>query len=169
MHSAAGAFISALSNIQMLHLSESNWLKRKIALMQYEPGIGAQVKDVLSTGALSVKQLQLKEGQAWKLFLDIYVLDADGCILDVCLLAAVAALLGLRLPSAEIDEDGKVCRSPTQQSYQPFPEGLSCDSAVIHLHHMPHLSGKPPWPSRKKWISINTHLLCDQAVVCQSR
>ena len=66
------------------------------------------MKDVLLGGALEAKQLQLKEGQAWKLFLDIYVLDADGCVFDVCLLAAVAALLALKLPSAEIDKEGKV-------------------------------------------------------------
>ena len=53
-----------------------------------------QVKEVLLSGVLDVRQLQLKEGQAWKLFLDIYVLDADGCLSDVCLLAAVAALHG---------------------------------------------------------------------------
>lgn len=70
------------------------------------------MKDVLLGGALQAKQLQLKEGQAWKLFLDIYVLDADGCIFDVCLLAAVAALLALKLPSAEIDEEGKVSVPP---------------------------------------------------------
>ena len=69
-----------------------------------------QVKDVLMSGALDPVQLQLKEGQAWKLFLDIYVLDADGCIFDVCLLAAVAALLALKLPSAEINEEGKVSK-----------------------------------------------------------
>ena len=70
-----------------------------------------QVKEVLLSGVLDVRQLQLKEGQAWKLFLDVYVLDADGCISDLCLLAAVAALLGLRLPSQEIDEEGKVSSS----------------------------------------------------------
>ena len=70
--------------------------------------VWAQVKEVLLSGVLDVKQLQLKEGQAWKLFLDIYVLNADGCLSDVCLLAAVAALLGLRLPNAEIDDEGKV-------------------------------------------------------------
>ena len=61
-------------------------------------------------GVLDVKQLQLKEGQAWKLFLDIYVLDADGCIFDVCLLAAVAALLAMKLPRAEVNEEGKVSK-----------------------------------------------------------
>ena len=67
-----------------------------------------QVKDVLLSGCISTEQLVLKEGQAWKLFLDIYVLDADGAIFDVCLLAALAALLALKLPSAEINEDSKV-------------------------------------------------------------
>lgn len=75
-----------------------------------------QVKDALLSGCISTEQLLLKEGQAWKLFLDIYVLDADGAIFDVCLLAAQAALLALRLPSAEINEDGKVCKSPSFHS-----------------------------------------------------
>ena len=74
----------------------------------------AQVREVLLSGVLDAKQLQLKEGQAWKLFLDIYVLDADGCISDVCLLAAVAALLGLRLPNANLSEEGKVSSRPLQ-------------------------------------------------------
>ncbi len=68
-----------------------------------------QVKAVLLSACISTEELILKEGQAWKLFLDIYVLDADGAIFDVCLLAALAALLALKLPSAEINEDGKVC------------------------------------------------------------
>ena len=79
----------------------------------------AQVKDVLLGGALDPKQLQLKEGQAWRLFLDIYVLDADGCIFDVCLLAAVAALLALKLPKAELNEEGKVSMHP---EVDPYPK-----------------------------------------------
>lgn len=33
---------------------------------------------------------------------------ADGALVDVCLLAAVAALQGLRLPRVDVQEDGSV-------------------------------------------------------------
>ena len=87
------------------------------------------MKDVLLGGALDAQQLQLKEGQAWKLFLDIYVLDADGCIFDVCMLAAVAALLALKLPKAEIDEEGKVSTPSTSLAVRQTKR-----TAVLQLH-----------------------------------
>ncbi len=90
-----------------------------------------QVKDVILGGALDAQQLQLKEGQAWKLFLDIYVLDADGCIFDVCLLAAVAALLALKLPKAEVDEDGKVSTAFTSLAGRQIER-----MTVLQLHRL---------------------------------
>ena len=91
-----------------------------------------QVKDVLLSGCISTEQLVLKEGQAWKLFLDIYVLDADGAIFDVCLLAALAALLALKLPSAEINEDGKVRISASFHSWFVTAfVAMSPDSACV--------------------------------------
>lgn len=54
------------------------------------------------------EDLAIDKSNAWTLFLDIYVLEADGALLDVCLLAAVAALLGLRLPCVEVNANGQV-------------------------------------------------------------
>lgn len=91
-----------------------------------------QVKNVLLSGCISTGQLVLKEGQTWKLFLDIYVLDADGAIFDVCLLAALAALLALKLPSAEINEDGKVRISVSFHScFVTAFAAMSPDSACV--------------------------------------
>ena len=98
-----------------------------------------QVKGVLLSGCISIEQLLLKEGQAWKLFLDIYVLDADGAIFDACLLAAQAALLALKLPSAEINEDGKVHMSASFHSLSVTASAAmspdsACDkSSRLHL------------------------------------
>jgi hypothetical protein len=50
---------------------------------------------------LDCSQLRQEEKASWRLQLDVYVLDTDGSLLDSCLLAAVAALLALRLPRAE--------------------------------------------------------------------
>lgn len=57
---------------------------------------------------MDLKGLAIDKSHTWAVFLDIYVLDADGALLDVCLLAAVAALLGLRLPHVEVNDQGQV-------------------------------------------------------------
>ena len=64
--------------------------------------------------AADLRQLVIGSGRAvWVAYLDIYVLDADGCLLDVCLLAAAASLASLNaLPSVSVDESGKVGTSP---------------------------------------------------------
>jgi exosome complex component RRP43 len=68
-----------------------------------------QIRTLLRcSGAVDDDELAIDKGNAWTVFLDIYVLDADGALLDVCLLAAVAALLGLRLPKVDMDSAGQV-------------------------------------------------------------
>ena len=47
----------------------------------------------------------------WVLYLDLYILDADGSLLDACLLAAAAALRDVRLPAVQLTEDGNVERT----------------------------------------------------------
>lgn len=49
-------------------------------------------------GLLDPKQLCIDPGRAaWAVYVDIYVLDADGSLHDACLLAMLAALSALRL------------------------------------------------------------------------
>lgn len=54
----------------------------------------------------------------WIIYLDIYVLDADGSILDACLLGAVTAISGLKsLPQVAIDEAGvSLLENPLKQA-----------------------------------------------------
>jgi exosome complex component RRP43 len=67
---------------------------------------------LLQTGLLDLRQLCISAGQAaWALYLDLCVLDADGSLLDALLLAAVACLRDLRLPSVSVTPEGNVERS----------------------------------------------------------
>ena len=47
---------------------------------------------------------------AWVVCLDIYLRDADGGTRDAALLAAVAALRGLKVPAVKVDDTGNVVR-----------------------------------------------------------
>ena len=56
--------------------------------------------------AVDLSKLAIVPGKkVWTLWLDIYVLDYGGNILDACTLAAVAALYNTRLPKVEIEGD----------------------------------------------------------------
>jgi exosome complex component RRP43 len=58
---------------------------------------------------LDTRQLCIDKGRAaWAVYVDIYILDADGSLLDACLLAAVAALSSLQLKPVEVDDRGNV-------------------------------------------------------------
>lgn len=96
-----------------------------------------QIRTALrSTGAVDLKGLAIDNSHGWAVFLDIYVLDADGALLDVCLLAAVAALLGLHLPHVEINDQGKVGHSPRAHQYFPLEMQLlqKHDIKPVHIH-----------------------------------
>lgn len=74
-----------------------------------------QVKQLLlKSKAVDLSKLAIPSGKtAWVAYLDIYILNLDGGLLDVCLLAAVASLASLKsLPSAVIGEDGQVSNQP---------------------------------------------------------
>ena len=58
---------------------------------------------------MKLADLTLDAGKAaWMVYLDIYILDADGSLLDAALLAALASLASLQLPPVSIREDGQV-------------------------------------------------------------
>ena len=63
---------------------------------------------IKQSGCLDLKKLIISSGRAcWIAYLDMYILDADGSVLDACMLAAVAALSGLTsLPQIAVDEHG---------------------------------------------------------------
>ena len=76
---------------------------RKLLVMQVDLLLRA-------SKAVDLSKLLIGSEAVWVLYLDIYVLDADGSVLDACLLAAVAALASMKpLPSVAL-ESGRVRR-----------------------------------------------------------
>ena len=107
-----------------------------------------------SSAFVDLQQLCIDPGRAaWAVYVDIYVLDADGSLHDVCLLAMAAALSTLTLQPAVVDEAGNVVRpeqvngssnGATQQAQQrqrlqlgPLPVSLTCglygDKVIVDL------------------------------------
>ena len=56
---------------------------------------------------------------AWQVHLDVYILAADGALLDAVLLAAVACLSTLHLPAVPLTPQGTVSRQATEPSLCP--------------------------------------------------
>lgn len=94
-------------------------------------------------GLLDLRQLCIDPGKAaWAVYVDVYVLDADGSLHDVCLLASLAALSTLTLQAATVDEAGNVVRpdpaaaaaaaadgqqqGPRRLALGPLPVSLTC-------------------------------------------
>ncbi|KAL4422267.1 hypothetical protein ABPG75_008464 [Micractinium tetrahymenae] len=60
-------------------------------------------------GVVDRRQLCIDAGKAaWAVYLDLYVLDADGSLYDACLLAALATLASLRLHAVTVDDAGRI-------------------------------------------------------------
>ncbi|VVC71671.1 Exosome complex component Rrp42 [uncultured archaeon] len=55
-------------------------------------------RGIRSSNAVDLKALFIEEGKCWNIFVDIYVLDHDGNLIDAAALAAMAALLGTKMP-----------------------------------------------------------------------
>lgn len=91
-----------------------------LATPEFRPGkqpgtthvIQQRLTDILlGCQTLKLSDLCIAQGQAvWVLYLDLYVLNAAGSLLDTSLLAAVAALQDTRLPAVHMTEEGNVER-----------------------------------------------------------
>ncbi len=67
--------------------------------------------------------------QVWALRVDVHVLDHDGNLVDACCLAALAALMALRLPQVTVGGDSGsdiIVHSPDVK--EPLP---------LSIHHLP--------------------------------
>lgn len=63
---------------------------------------------LIGSGLVDLQQLSLNEGKScWKATVDVYILDVDGAVFDVVLLAVVAALRSTVLPAVTISQDGQ--------------------------------------------------------------
>ncbi|KAK9850091.1 hypothetical protein WJX84_000301 [Apatococcus fuscideae] len=82
--------------------------------------LAEQVSSILACpDVISRQQLCIEPGRAcWVVYLDIIVLNADGSLLDLCLLAAWTALCTLRLPPVCLTAEGNVepCEEPPQSA-----------------------------------------------------
>lgn len=95
------------------------------------PGRPAEAAQVLTeqlnallSSAVDARQLCIDAGKAaWAVYVDIYVLDADGSLHDACLLAALAALSSLQLRAVSIDESGRVQMGAAAQQQQQQQQG----------------------------------------------
>lgn len=87
--------------------------------------LAARVSDLLlSCGILDTRQLCISPGAAvWVLYLDVYVLDAAGGLLDAALLAALAALRDCCLPLVHLTAEGNVERGPDPDESEEDGDG----------------------------------------------
>ncbi len=64
-------------------------------------------RGIRESGAIDVKKLCIKEGEkVWLVFIDVFVQNHDGNLIDASALAAIAALLDAKFP--KLEEDGRV-------------------------------------------------------------
>jgi len=87
-----------------------------LASPEFEPGAPgeksielARIVDrgIRESGAIDVKKLCIKEGEkVWLVFVDIYIQNHDGNLIDAAALAAIAALMNSKFP--KLNEDGSV-------------------------------------------------------------
>jgi len=78
---------------------------------------------IRSANAIDVKSLLIEPGKAWGVYIDLYVLDADGNLFDAACLGATAALQGCRIPKWE---DGKVIRTEAARTLELALKPITC-------------------------------------------
>lgn len=95
---------------------------------EFEPGppredaieLGRVVdRGIRESGAVDFEQLVVKAGEkVWNVFVDVYVLNNDGNLIDACGIAALAALKNARMP--KLDEENKVIIGEWTDKKVPF-------------------------------------------------
>ncbi len=76
-------------------------------------------RGIRSAEAIDVKSLFIEAGKAWGVYVDLYVLDNDGNLIDAAALAAVNALQGMKVPKLV---DGNAVRvKPTPMNLKTIP------------------------------------------------
>ena len=68
-------------------------------------------RGIRSAGVIDLESFFIDEGKVWALFIDLYVLDYDGNLIDAAALAAMSALLNAKWPKYE---NGHVIRNEYQ-------------------------------------------------------
>eukprot|EP00775_Hariotina_reticulata_P012502 gene12502-12637_t len=116
-------------SVEMTALSSPNYRPGRAPSITYV--IQQRVTDILiGCGVLKLSDLCIGEGQAvWVVYLDLYILNAAGSLLDAALLAAVAALQGTKLPAVHLTEEGNVERDVQQAADGTFDSSSGGDGS----------------------------------------
>jgi exosome complex component RRP42 len=95
-----------------------------MAAPEFEPGMPgedeielARVVDrgIRESKAIDLEQLCIVPGEkVWTVFVDIFVINHDGNLIDASVLAAIAALLNTKIPA--LDEEGNIDRSKREKA-----------------------------------------------------
>jgi exosome complex component RRP42 len=86
------------------------------------------------SGFLDFKSLSIVTGKhAWFLWVDIYVLNHDGNLVDAATIAAVAALMSTTLPKVELDPAGNILRIDRSNRTQL---SLNIDKVPLTITHV---------------------------------
>lgn len=87
------------------------------------------------SGFLNFKSLSIVTGKhAWFLWVDVYVLNHDGNLVDASTIAAVTALMNTALPKVELDPAGNILRIDRGGSRSPL--SLNMDKLPLTITHV---------------------------------
>ncbi len=82
-------------------------------------------RGIRESGAIDVKKLCIKEGEkVWTVFIDVFVQNHDGNLIDASALSAIAALLDARFP--KIEEDGRINYNEHTEKLPINKKPISC-------------------------------------------
>lgn len=112
-----------------------------ISSPDFEPGAPgenaielARVVDrgIRESGAIDTKKLCIKEGEKiWLAFIDIYVQNQDGNLIDACALAALAALLKAKFPKYDEKEERVNHEEHTKENVPMVKKPIACTITKI--------------------------------------
>jgi exosome complex component RRP43 len=141
--SEAPADGQVIINVEMTALATPDYKPGK------QPPITHSIQQRLQEVLLDCKVLQLSElciaeGRAvWVLYLDLYITNAAGGLLDASLLAALAALQDTRLPNVHVTDEGNVERGAAEDDEDAAAAAAGDSGADAGSSRPLHLHG---WP-----------------------
>lgn len=127
-----------------------------MAAPEFEPGMPgedeielARVVDrgIRESKAIDLEKLCIVPGEkVWTVFVDIFVINHDGNLIDASALAAIAALLNTKMPS--LDKDGNIDRTkktdplpmrdiPIAVTFRKHKESIVVDTTAIEENVLP--------------------------------
>ena len=118
-------------------------------------------RGIRSSNAIDLKSFFLEEGKVLSLYLDIYVLDHDGNLIDASSLAAMSALLCTRMPKIE---DGKIIRGEYAGKLDVKEKVVTCTFGKIGEQAFidPSLDEEKGMDCRLTMATTSTHLCAAQ-------